>query len=89
MRPRGRRVPDGHDDAAALAFGALQNGHGCNKWAKAPFASRRFQLDENCSTVHPASVAGAGEVLPRLIGVSMKLLLIQGANMEYLGPPPT
>lgn len=25
------------------------------------------------------------EGLPRLIGVSMKLLLIQGANMEYLG----
>ena len=31
----GRRVPDGHDDPAALALrGALQNGHGCcNKWA--------------------------------------------------------
>src|SRR5262245_28304606 len=39
----------------------------------------------NRFTVHPASVAKLSrEPLP-FIGVSMKLLLIQGANMEYLG----
>ena len=69
MCPLDRREPDGFDDPAAL--GARISALSVYTGIVLHFIERRWQAP--------------GEVLPRLIGVSMKLLLIQGANMEYLG----